>query len=226
MLALRVPILRALPPVPSRVALYKTTLTTTTNEDTTTWTGVDIGVPHPKRLIVLAAMGGANAAVTGTVNGYPAGAVFQGATTAWALLVFPVPVDTTATITVTTSGSARKTVGVYVLYPQNHIPLDWGSDSANTTTDANIANLQVQAGGCLIYAGGQVATLGTFTTTWNGVDAVTEDIDAQIEAFGSYTSGRIAVTESSSASDLNMAESVSGAKRLVAATWGPPPSGW
>ena len=91
------------------------------------------------------------------------------------------------------------------------------------TTDANVANLKAQAGGFLIYAGSQPVVLGTFTTTWNGTNGtLQEDVDAQLEAATSYTTGMIPnFTVSSDNDDLNMAESASGTKLLVAVTWGP-----
>ena len=50
-----------LPPVPSLVPVYKSTQTTTTAETVTTWLNVDIGVPHPKRVVIAAlAKGHAN----------------------------------------------------------------------------------------------------------------------------------------------------------------------
>jgi hypothetical protein len=68
-----------------------------------------------------------------------------------------------------------------------------------------------------------LATLGAFTTTWNGTNGtLTENYDAQIEAATSVTHGFIdRFTASSDNDDLNMAESVSGTKQLVAVTWGP-----
>jgi hypothetical protein len=215
-----------LPPVPSRTPIYKTTLTTTTDETTTTWTGVDIGEPHPNRLVILVSyVGAATATPHPVVNGISAGG-FITANNEFNLYAISVKTGTTATVTVSgAGGSARKAVSVYVAYPENHMPLDSGNATANVGTDANVANIKVQAGGFLIYGGGQHATLGAFTTTWNGAggESVTEDVDAQLEATASYTMGRIAtILRSDDLGDVNMAEDTSGTKRLVVVSWGPP----
>jgi hypothetical protein len=212
-----------IPPVPSRVCEYKGTLTTTTNEDTTTWTDVDIGTPHPKRVVVLMAYAGAAAATsTGSINGIPLTA--EGASSVFVVGSALVPNGTTATLVLTTASSLRKAVSVYVLYPENHARIDRLTDTASGTTDAVLPNLDVVAGGTLIYAGGQNAVLGTFTTTWSGTDAVTEDVDAQLEGVASYTMGHISpISVSSNEDDLTLAESASGAKAFIAITYGPPP---
>ncbi len=193
---------------------YKTTLTTTTDETLTTWTGVDIGQAHPHRMIILATFMGVNVTPATTVNGFTT--IDKIRNNEFGITFHIVPTGSTATITASGVSSARKAIGVYVAYPMWTTLVDSGSTSAATTTDANLADLKVVRGGALIYSGGQLSTLGTFTTTWNGTDAVIEDIDAQLEATSSYTSGHINITNSSDISDLNMAESNSGAKRLAA----------
>lgn len=215
-------ILRKLPPVPSATPVYKTTLTTTTNEDTTTWTSVDIGVPHRKRIIVLAAYHGvANILTSATVNGIPHFWQRQNQSHEVSLLAVQVPDGETAEITLTGVGSIRKAVAVYVFYPQDHTIIETLQATANTTTNATCSDLKVANRGCAIYVGAQHATLGTFTTTWTAGDAVNEDVDAQLESAASYTMGHIDVTVSSDTNDLTLAESTSGTKRLAVASWGP-----
>lgn len=211
-----------IPPTPVVASPYKTTLTTTTNETTTTFSDVDIGTPHQRRIVILAYYCGVAAFADGTVNGIAQHFRLQSSIHEFGIMSFFVPLDTTATITLSAASSIRKAVSVYVIYPNNHMWVDGSVVSANTTTDANIADIAIQAGGCLIYVGGQHATLGDFTTTWNGTDTLVEDVDAQLESASSYTTGSIASAVVSSAiSDINMAESVSGQKRLAVATWGP-----
>lgn len=212
-----------IPKAPFAGCVYKTTLTTTTDENGTTWNSQDIGAPHPSRIVVLAVFQGVNGDLTTvTVNGI--NEYHKTRLNEFSITAHRVPTDTTATIVVTAATSLRKAVGVYVGYPWNPIPLDFGSVSANTTTDANVADQKTQAGGFLIYSGGQLSTLGTFTTTWNGQgsDAVTENADAQLEATSSYTNGHINITRSDDIGDVNMAESTSGTKRLIVCSWGPP----
>lgn len=221
-------VIMPLPPVPSLVPIYKTTLTTTTDEATTTWTDVDIGVPHPKRVIILAGCAGVAAAVASNVNGAPGVLHWAGTNGTRSGSFFiqgqRVPMGERASIVVSATSSLRKIIGVYVAYPNQFAPLDTGSVTANTTTDANVANIKAQAGGFLIYAGGQLATLGTFTTTWNGTNGtLTENYDAQTEAATSVTHGFISqFSASSDQDDVNMAESTSGTKQLVVVSWGPP----
>lgn len=133
-----------------------------------------------------------------------------------------VPVGSTATIGHTAVASVRKAISVYVLYPEWSRALQTIGTTATTTTDAAVTIASASCNGCIIYAGGQDATLGTFTTTWGGTDAVIEDIDAQLEGTASYTSGHVNLTESSFTNALTLAESTSGTKALVAISLRPP----
>lgn len=212
-----------LPPVPSTVPIYKTTVTDTANANASTFTGVDIGVPHPKRIVILAVFHGVAAACTATVNGKNCDMRVQNTAHEFSIFSVELPIGLLGDIVVTAASSIRKAVSVYVAYPKNPMPIDSGTATANTTTDANVANMKCQAAGFLIYSGGQLATLGTFTTTWNGAggESVVEDVDAQLESASSYTAGHINILRSDDLGDVNLAESTSGTKRLVAATWGP-----
>jgi hypothetical protein len=171
-------------------------------------------------MVILGIWHGVNAAPTATINGINCYIIRLNE---FSIGYANVPHDNTATITVTAASSLTKAVSVFIAYPQSPIPLDFVTASANTTTNANAANIKTQAGGCIIYSGGQNATLGAFTTTWNGPngDPVNESVDAQLEA-GSYTSGFINITRSNDLGDLNMAETVSGTKRLITVSFGPP----
>jgi hypothetical protein len=78
----------------------------------------------------------------------------------------------------------------------------------------------------LVYSGGQNATLGTFTTTWNGSESLVENVDAQLEGTASYTSGHVNnMLVSANVNDLVMAESASGTKRLIGVMHYPPRPG-
>jgi hypothetical protein len=196
---------------------------TTVDETTTTFTGVDIGLPHPDRVVVAAIFKGGTNNASGTLNGVDGWRINNTAAHEWDILTFKYPFpDITATLVVNVTSSIRKAVSIYVAYPGDPIETDSGSATANTTTNANIANLEVWNGGCLIYCGGQAATLGTFTTTWTGPDAVVEDVDSQLETAASYTAGHINITRSSTQDDLDLAESTSGTKRLWAVCLKPP----
>jgi hypothetical protein len=161
------------------------------------------------------------AAATATCNGQGSYFVSQNTAHEFSLFAFFAPDGTTADIAVSATSSIRKAFAIYYLYPADHMPIDFGTATANTTTNAQITNFAVRNGGCLIYAGGQHATLGAFTTTFTG-QTVTEDSDAQYESASSYTMGRITtVSVSSDTVTLDLAETVSGTKRLTGASWGP-----
>jgi hypothetical protein len=212
-----------LPPVPSLVPIYKGTSTTTTNETTSTWTGIDIGVAHPKRIIILSVFHGVADAATATVNGIDHCHRTQDTAHNISIFAIQVPSDTIGIVTVSAVSSVRKAVSVYVAYPENHLPMDFGTDAATLANDAVVADQKAQVDGFLIYAGAQLGTLGAFGTTWGGTESVTEDVDAQLEATSSYTMGNIQrFTVSSDLNDVTLAETVSGAKRLAVTTWGPP----
>lgn len=224
---LALPIALAISPLPlppiTAGCEYKGTQTTTTDENTTTWTGVDIGLPHPKRVIVLACYLGVAAGMTATVNGISQYARIQNTAHECGITLHQVPCGTTANIAVTAASSLRKAVSIYVAYPANHLQLDSGTATANTTADAAVNAMAMQVGGCLIYVGSQNAVLGTFTTTWSGADTITEDVDAQIESTASYTMGAIKTClRGSSGGNVTLAESTSGTKRLAVVTFGSP----
>jgi len=215
--------LAQLPPVPSIVPILKTNVSTTTDETTSTFTGIDISVPHPKRIVIVSCHHGVAAAATATCNGIDAYHRTQNTAHEFSMFAFQVPNGTLATITISATGSVRKWIAVYIAYPKNHTPLDSGTGTANTTTNATVANVKVQSGGFLLACGGQNATLGAFSTTWGGPDAVIEDGDAQYESASSFTYTRIgSISVSSDANTVTLAETVSGTKRLVVTTWGPP----
>lgn len=213
-------------PVTRVYPIYAATSTTTTDETTSTFAGFDFLEPHPKRIVIVTAYHGVAAAATCTVNGI--NSYFRAQTTTHEFSLFAVKVPASYTgmsgvVTVSATGSVRKAVSVYVAYPRNHMPLDSGTATANTTGTATISNLKVQAGGFLIFAGGQHGIAGTtVTVTWNGTDAITTDVnDGTVEALSRYDKGRIIITNSTDLSDLSLTTGTSGTKRLVAATWGP-----
>lgn len=212
-----------LPPVPSAFPIYKSTQTTTTNEDTTTWTDLDIGVPHPKRLVIIAFYGGVANFTSASVNGIPCFIAVKNNAHECGILGCQVPNGTLGNLVLTCATSLRKAASIYVAYPNNWMPIDTGSDSATFLNDAVVLDIQANSGGFLIYAGCQHTATGNFTTTWSGTPPVVEDVDAQLEAAATYTMGHINITgASTSANDLTMAESVTGTKRLAVASWGPP----
>lgn len=211
-----------LPPVPSATPVYKGSNTTTVNETTSTFTGVDIGVAHPRRIVILAAYLGVAATSSATINGVPCVRMQHSANHEAAIFYARAPDGVTASIEITAVGSLRKAFGTYVAYPRSDIPLMWSAASATGTTDASSGKVRSQAGGFIVYVGDQNIVLGTFITTYSP-ETVTEDVDAQLEGISSYTWGQISSVSISSdpAKNVNLAASTSGTKRIVGASWGP-----
>jgi hypothetical protein len=213
-------LLERLPPVPSLVPIYKSTQTTTANETVTTWTGVDIGTPHPKR-VVCAALYKGHANLSGmTIGGQYAPVYWFGSGHECAIHAARVPGGDTADIVASVASSQLKACSIFVLYPNDFTTRDFAA-SATTTNNATVTP-QVRKNGSLIYCGVQHSTLGAFSTTWSGAEAVTESVDAQLEANASYTMGMIPLFLTSQVTSvLTLAETVSGTKRLVAVPFGP-----
>jgi hypothetical protein len=200
----------------------KTALTTTTDETTSTWLSVDIGEAHARRVVTLVCFNAADVAITATINGNAADHTANSATRNLAILSFLVPTGTTCTVAMTGNvGSPRKAVGVFVGYPSSVTPVSNASDSAGTTTNAVASSLTANIGGYLVYGGAQTGAVGAFTTTWSGSDAVSESADAQLEAASTYTFGCIPIfTEDiAGTGTLTLAETVTGTKRIWAATY-------
>jgi hypothetical protein len=213
--------LTPLPSVPSASSIFKGTQTTTVNEDTTVFTEVDIGVPHPKRVVVLGLYGGNSATVSATVNGIPP--AYMARSSFCAVAIFPVPVGETALITVTTTFSQHKVVAVWIDYPQNDAPLDSAANVASGITPVTLSDLKVQYGGVVFFACFEPTAVETFTVTWTGTDAVIVDVNSSIESFSSYVMGRIPIVSGSDLDDLTVSVTNGGGKRLSAVSLGPSP---
>jgi hypothetical protein len=210
-----------MPPVPSLTPVYMSTQTTTTDQATTTWSGLDIGVPHPKRVVVVGYFSGATNASTVTLNGLEPVALENnnGGTRYTNTYVFPVPSGTTGELIASTSGSSRKAASIWVYYPNRPFAISSGQDSA-TGSNPISASLTVQAGGAVFYTAECSAVLSTFTTTWGGTESVVEDVDAQHEATSTYTMGHINIL-TSSVNTLTATPVDAAAKQLSAIVLGP-----
>lgn len=213
-------VLKKLPKPPFAGCQYKTTLTDTANATLSTWDAVDIGIEHPNRVVIVASFFGVSVLPTVLVGGMEKFHIQRTATVS--ISMHRVPCGTTCTITVSAASSIRKAASIYVAYPYG-IWRDGAGATATTTSNAVISDIKYLTNSFLIYCAAQLSTLGTFTTTWNGTDAVTEDVDAQLEAASSYTMGHINFTEASNDThDLTLASSASGTKDLVAITMSVP----
>jgi hypothetical protein len=197
------------------------TQTTTTNQTTTTWSGLDIGVPHPKRVVVVGYFSGATNESTVTLNGLSPVALENNndGTRYTNTYVFSVPSGTTGELIASTSGSSRKAASIWVYYPHQPFAISSGQDSATGGTLLT-ASLTVQAGGAIFYTGELSAVLSTVTTTWGGTESVVEDVDDQLEATSTYTMGHINIL-TSSVNTLTLTPVDQAAKQLSAIVLGP-----
>jgi hypothetical protein len=207
------------PPVPSRVPIFKTTLTDTTDADTSTFTEVDIGVPHPRRVVILATMHGVIANVTATVQG-SLGRVSSASQSSryTSIMSYRVPKGFTTEIVVTSAASLRKAVGVFVAYPLSHL-IESSDDTTQATTTDAVLTVNGMADGFVIYSGAQLNILGAFGATWSGTDAAVESVDAQLEATSSYSFGYVPLTQTLVGATLTIAETTSGTKHATAAAF-------
>lgn len=218
-------ILNPMPPVPSLIPVPKTTLVTTTDEDTTLFPAVDIGVPHPKRVVFLAAHPGGSVTVStaATVNGIQP--IARTSISQVIILAFAVPCGLTANVSFTHPGSGRKVVSVSVAYPKSPFPIDSAGALAGTTSPAIATDLKVTPNGFVLYAGYSATTANTLTVTWSGPDAVpAPDYHAVPEAASAtIITGTIPlITVGSDLDDVTITALLSGTKAIIAASWGPP----
>jgi len=208
--------------VPSTTFVYKTTLTDTTNKasgETYTFAGADIGTAHAKRVVILGVVS-SNSGTTVTVGGVSATLVDSAGS--MRLFRASVPSGATADIVVNPAATiGRMAVSYGVFYPSSATPL--GADGGTASGTGNVAhsiNASVQEiGGIIVAYGGHQASLGTFTWTWGGADAITEHVDAQIESASSYSMASVNLTEDAT-NTLTMAYTASATKAMVYGTWG------
>lgn len=225
----RSPVCRPKPPVPyysgdvPQVLQFSSTLTRTIDETATTWTGVDLKLPHPDRVILFMCHHGANAAPnSASLNGTPCLLLQTITSYSTYMIHYPEPV-TTGTFVFSVTGSIRKGVGVYVLYPRSPVPLEVGQVNAAGTSDAVYTDCEVQAGGCMIHMCGSLSSNVTFTTpTWSGVDTPVEQYDTALETASGFTHGYTLITRSSVLDDLTVAVSGTSTRRLLVASFAAP----
>lgn len=209
---------------PSSVFIYKTALTDTTNKtsgQTYSWAGQDIGTAHTNRIVIAGVFSPAGGLTFDlTIGGVTATPPISG--TVFNICSAAVPTGTTADFVVTCNDAYSRFVIMYgIYYPSSATPLGSGQASANGTTDAtaSVTAAKQATNGLLIAAGGQEATVGSFTWSWSGADSLTEHVDTTIESASSYSMVSLQFTTVGTQT-LTMAESVSGTKKFAYATWG------
>jgi hypothetical protein len=214
------------PGVPSSTVTYKTTLTDTANKtvgNTYTFSAVDIGTAHEKRLVHVGFYP-YSSVHTMTIGGVAAVLVENEEN--FSLFQASVPTGTTADIIVTAGGSmSRCVLVVWIGYPDNATRRFADSDEQDDVTPIAILvnGNGVVSGGYVLAFGGYPSGLATHTGTWTGVDTPAENVDAQIESATSYAGYSIATTETSASLIFTLTGSISGDKKLVVAAYGAAP---
>jgi len=219
--------------VPSSVFVPKTLLTDTANisagAGNYNWTGRDIGTAHADRVIIMGVLGGdfGSAAHVLTVtpeDGPDAGTpivadfVISNGSSLANILVARVPTGTTATFDIDVTGASmqRAIIGYGVFYPASDAAVDSGTGAGSP-----LSNLAIEAGGVAVVIGRvESASVITQTGTWNGVDAVVEVADTQVESFNVWF-GYVDCTETDATRDFTLTPT-SGTSRYVGASFGPP----
>jgi hypothetical protein len=203
---------------------YLWTDTSDTNTTSYTFSSKALGSDHANRrlriaihtpLVAVSAVSVGGVAATSVASNTHS-SIWTLSTTATALAGL-----TTANVVVTTATTcSRVSISMWVDYASSGTATDFGSDTDASTVDSVVA-LDVVPDGHVIYVGSQNTSLGTFTTTWAGSDAVVEDYDSQRESTSTVTFGHINTSETATR-NLTLSESTSGQKVLVAASFGAP----
>lgn len=134
---------------------------------------------------------------------------------------------TTATLRVTnTSGGsyAQLRSWVFVSYPSGGTLVDdVEGASASGTSTSTATDVSVTTGGHVFFVGGYTTSGGSapLGPTWNGTDTLVEDYDAAEESVPAVA-GHIIITETNTTRDLALPANGSGAKTILAISWGPP----
>lgn len=215
-------------PVPSATFIYKGNAEDTANKtsgQTYTFSGKDIGTAHAKRIVVVGlfcnvnvtdvTIGGVTATRADAASGSQLYRIYSAA----------VPSGTTADIVITVGGNSGRCAIMWGIgYPNSATKLGGGTGTATGTSNVvhSISNTVQEIGGFIVAIGGRHDTLGTATWTWGGADAITEDVDTQIESTASYSFAHINLTEDVT-NNLTFAFSVSATKTMAWASWGASP---
>jgi hypothetical protein len=191
------------------------------NQQTYTFTGIDIGAASSDRHVVVIIGGGANSRTVSsvTVNGQPCTVVatttFSVRDAGMAITDSPVTSGTTATIVVTWSGSNNRChIGTYAVTGlQSTTPTDTGIDSGTGTPSNRSTTLDISAGG--IGIGLFVNSSGSAgSTTWGGL---TEDFD--LAGDGTICFSGASLESSSAQTGLSITADGSSVCILIAASW-------
>lgn len=121
------------------------------------WNGVSFGTAHANRIVILGIVcGGSTPSITGvTIGGVAATQIQVGSTTQVTMRAAAVPTGATGNIVITigTATALDCNCSVFVGYPSSATKLDSAAGTATGTTPIVLNDLQIAAGGFLIYCG-------------------------------------------------------------------------
>jgi len=203
---------------------YQSRIADTADLSTYTFAGRNFGTEHPYRMCVVGVTCYApfNRSIDSvTIDGEATTLITAGTgINPTAIAYVKIPTGTNFDIVVTLSGSASNCrVFNYAFNTYATSALDSGTAiNATAATDLSVANIECQAGGCVI-AVVRAAASGGITSSWNGTDTAVEDNTGALEGAGTYWCGSVLTTEQSTTNDYTLT-SVSGTGMSAVASFG------
>tara|TARA_R110000823_G_scaffold241850_8_gene366477 strand:- start:72 stop:734 length:663 start_codon:yes stop_codon:yes gene_type:complete len=175
--------------------------TSTSTANPVVITLVDIGDPHPQRMVaVLINTGGSigeSDVLTCTIGGVSTTVVHERSA---AICYAKVPTGTTATVSFTWSGALDQTnLLAYRFNTRETTTLD--AVTASVFGNHTIADVECEDGGVVLWCTGYPGTTGTITASWNGTDSLVYDT-AHLGSGMSNRKGHVLPTETSTIRDL------------------------
>lgn len=211
---------------PDRIYFLGSSVNTTNGSATYTFTNFDISAApeHANRLIVVFASTPGQNQSAGSSNIGGSAATKYGSEVAEGVYGRVVATGSTATITISpgAGGSDHCVIKVYAIYPASSTQVDLVQNSTTIGTAAVTVNdLEVVAGGVVIYGAHNTNNTGTWSVTWTGADTVVEDYDTATES-SAETSGHIEISASTTTDDLTATRSTFAGDRgrFIAVSWG------
>ena len=134
-----------------------------------------------------------------------------------AIAYVKIPTGNTLDVVVTLSGAAINCrIFSYSFNTYATSALDSGTASNYPAgTDLSVADIECQAGGCVIAVVCAPAS-GGITSSWNGTDTAVEDNTGALEGAGTYWCGHVLTTENSTTNDYTLTSASSTGMSAVA----------
>jgi len=181
----------------------------TTDLSTYTFVGQNMGQEHPYRMCVVGVTCGSTifrSINSVTIGGEATTLITAGSgTSPTAIAYVKIPTGATLDVVVTLSGYVLNCrIFSYAFNTYATSALDSGTAiNATAATDLSVANIECQAGGCVI-AVVRAAASGGITSSWNGTDTAVQDNTGGLEGGGTYWCGSVLTTENSTTNDYTL----------------------